>query len=167
MTTVQLEQPGDAAAIAAVHVSAFSTTSEADLVRRLRAQGLLTVSLVAVSSGQVVGHVAFSPVTVPTGESGVGLGPVAVLAEHRRQGVASAMIEAGLARCRTLGLGWCVVLGNPDYYRRFGFQPASQFGLDDDYGGGPAFGAMELLPGCLPRNAGRVSYSEPFKSLGC
>jgi putative acetyltransferase len=96
----------------------------------------------------------------------MGLGPVAVLPSHRRLGIAARLIEDGLARCRSTGFGWAVVLGAPAYYGRFGFQPASTFGLSDEYGGGPAFQARELIPGALPTGAGLVRYARAFASLG-
>ncbi len=84
MTTVRPEQPGDAEAIRGVHGASFPTPAEARLVDLLRQAGHLSVSLVAVLDDTVVGHVAFSPVTVATGAAGVGLAPVAVLERHRR-----------------------------------------------------------------------------------
>ena len=64
------------------------------------------------------------------------------------------------------GFGWVVVLGEPEYYSRFGFRPASAFGLSDEYGGGPAFQAVELVAGALPVGAGLVRYAPEFASLG-
>jgi putative acetyltransferase len=166
MMAVRPEQPGDVAAIDAVHTASFPTGAEARLVQLLRGTGRLSVSLVAEASGTVIGHVAFSPVSAATGAVGAGLAPVAVLESHRRQGVAARLIEAGLAACRSAGFGWAVVLGEPAYYSRFGFQAASAFGLSDEYGGGPAFQALELVPGGLPSGAGLVRYAPEFASLG-
>lgn len=73
-----------------------------------------------------------------------------VLERYRRQGVATRLVESALAACRDLGLGWAVVFGEPAYYRRFGFRAAAEWGLDDEYGGGAAFQAIELLSGALP-----------------
>lgn len=167
MAVERLEQPGDAAAIHAVHAASFPTEAEARLVSLLRASGHLSVSLVAEADGAVVGHVAFSPVSAATSAVGAGLGPVAVLESHRRQGIAARLIKAGLAACRTAGFGWVVVLGEPAYYARFGFRPASAFGLSDEYGGGPAFQVMELVPSGLPMGAGLVRYAPEFALLGC
>ena len=110
MTVVRPEQPGDVAAIHAVHAASFPTDAEARLVSLLRAAGHLPVSLVAEADGAVVGHVAFSPVSAATGAVGAGLAPVAVLESHRRQGIAARLSEAGLAACRSAGFGWAVVL---------------------------------------------------------
>jgi putative acetyltransferase len=165
MLVVQPEQPGDVAAIHAVHVASFPTDVEARLVDLLRARGHLTVSLVAEEDGRIVGHVAFSPVSTATGAIGIGLAPVAVLPSHRRQGIAARLIEVGLSACRSAGFAWCVVLGDPAYYSRFGFQPASLFGLHDEYGGGPAFQVMALVAAGLPSGAGLVQYAPEFAGL--
>ena len=166
MALVRSERPGDVASIHAVHAASFPTDLEARLVGLLRGAGRLLVSLVAEVDGAVVGHVAFSPVSAVTGAVGVGLAPVAVLEAHRRQGIAARLIEAGLAACRSAGFGWAVVLGEPVYYSRFGFRPASAFGLYDEYGGGPAFQVIELVPGGLPAGAGLVRYAPEFATVG-
>jgi putative acetyltransferase len=166
MTTVRPERPGDEAAVHAVHAASFPTDLEARLVGLLRAAGRLTVSLVAEAGGAVVGHVAFSPVTAASGAAGIGLAPVAVVESHRRRGVAAELIRAGLDACRQAGFTWAVVLGEPAYYSRFGFRPAPEYGLSDEYGGGPAFQVVELVPGALPVGAGLVRYAPEFASLG-
>src|SRR5436190_24334124 len=110
---VRSEQPGDIAAIHAVNAASFPTELEANLVDALRVAGHLTVSLVAEVDGTVVGHVAFSPVTAASGARGIGLGPVAVMESHRRQGVAARLISEGLLGCQSAGFAWAVVLGEP------------------------------------------------------
>jgi putative acetyltransferase len=105
-------------------------------------------------------------VTVSSGDDGAGLAPVAVTESHRRQGIAAELVRAGLDACRATGFGWVVVLGKPAYYSRFGFRSASEFGLYDEYGGGPAFQCIELVPGAMPVGAGLVRYAPEFASLG-
>jgi putative acetyltransferase len=166
MELVRPEQPVDAAAIHALHAACFPTDIEARLVDQLRAAGRLTVSLVAEADGAVVGHVAFSPVAATTGPAGIGLAPVAVLEPHRCRCVAARLITEGLDACRTAGFGWAVVLGEPGYYARFGFRSAADVGLSDEYGGGPAFQALALVPGALPIGAGLVRYAPEFAGLG-
>jgi putative acetyltransferase len=166
MVSVHPERPGDVAAIHAVHAASFPTELEARLVGLLRAAGRLPVSLVAEVGGAVVGHIAFSPVIAASGAAGAGLAPVAVAAPHRRQGIAAELVRAGLEACRTAGFGWAVVMAEPAYYSRFGFRPAEEFGLADEYGGGPAFQAIELVPGTLPRGAGLVRYAPEFAAVG-
>src|SRR5262249_54576208 len=159
------ERPDDVAAIHAVHAASFPTELEAKLVSRLRSVGRLKVSLVAEVDGAVVGHIAFSPVTAATGAAGAGLAPVAVAAPHRRPGIAPELVRAGLEACRAIGFGWAVVMGEPAYYSRFGFRPAAEFGLADEYGGGTAFQAIELVPGALPVGAGLVRYAPEFAAM--
>ena len=165
MVAVRAEQPGDATAIAAVHASAFPTTAEARLVDALRRAGRLSVSLVAEESAVVIGHVAFSPVSVGAVATGAGLGPVAVLSAYRRRGVAAQMIREGLGACTRAGFRFVVVLGDPSYYARFGFRPASEWSLTDEYGGGSAFQALELTAGSIPPGPGLVRYAPEFATL--
>ena len=165
MHTIRLERPGDEPGIHAVHVACFPTPAEARLVDELRASGRLTFSFVAEVDGQIVGHVAFSPVTATGAANGIGMAPVAVVSAHRKQGIADALIRAGLDACRSAGWPWAVVLGNPAYYSRFGFGAATEFGLSDEYGGGPAFQAMELTPGGVPTGTGLVRYAPEFAAF--
>lgn len=98
-------------------------------------------------------------------ESGLGLAPLAVLSAHRRAGVGAQLVRLGIDGCRGAGVGFVVVLGDPEYYGRFGFQPASRFGLEDEYGGGAAFQALELLAGSIPAAGGLVQYAPEFGAL--
>lgn len=162
--TIREEAIGDEPSIRAVHLASFPSDAEARLVEALRAAGRLTLSLVAVLEEQVVGHVAFSPVTCEGFPIGLGLAPVAVAPERRRQGVAAELIRRGLERCRGTSGRVVVVLGEPHYYRRFGFEPASRWGLKDEYGGGEAFQALELAAGELA--PGVVRYAPEFAIFG-
>lgn len=160
------EQAGHQAGIRAVLLDAFPTPAEADLVDALRVNGHLALSLVEERAQQVIGHVAFSPVaTEPPTRDGWGLAPVAVLPDFQRRGVANALIEAGLEHGRETGIPFVVVLGEPSYYGRFGFQPASGFGLASEYDAGDAFMALELQPAGLETVGGLVRYLPEFSSL--
>jgi putative acetyltransferase len=159
---VRPEQPADREAVHAVHVASFTSDLEARLVDMLRAAGKLTISLVAEEEGQILGHVGFSPVTAPGATGGVGLAPVAVLPAFRRRGIAAALIRQGLAVCGELDYSFVVVLGEPDYYRRFGFTPAAAWGLQDEYGGGQAFQALELRADAIPPGTRIVRYAPEF-----
>ncbi|ESZ61562.1 N-acetyltransferase [Mesorhizobium sp. M0062] len=109
--------------IAAFEPTPFSDGSEAPIITKLRNDGDLTVSLVAVRGGDIVGHVAFSPVTVGVESDGwYGLGPVSVWPDKQRQGIGSALINEGLAILKTNGAKGCVLIGDPAYYGRFGFR---------------------------------------------
>ncbi len=121
------ETSADLAAISEVTREAFaamaiSQHTEQFIINALRAAGALAVSLVAENQGRVVGHAAFSPVTMSDGTPDwYGLGPVSVAPELQRQGIGSALIKAGLSRLRELGGRGCVLVGDPAYYKRLGF----------------------------------------------
>jgi putative acetyltransferase len=124
---IRPEVPSDAEAISNVITAAFvgaehSSGTEASIVEALREARSLAVSLVAMEKESIVGHVAFSPLTIDGCSDGwFGLGPVAVVPRRQAQGIGSALIEAGLASLRARGSNGCVVLGEPAYYSRFGF----------------------------------------------
>lgn len=133
---VREERPDDVPAVRAVQLSAFETPAEADLVDALRQGAEHYVSLVAETDGEIVGHIAFTEMTLEPAREGLALGlsPLAVAPGRQRQGVGSALVEAGLERCRSLGAALVIVLGGPDYYARFGFEPASSLGLRSTWG---------------------------------
>lgn len=169
---IRAEQPAEIAAIRRLHEAVFPTPAEGGLVDALRDAGRLIISLVACDGSEVVGHVAFSPVTTPStrevtgSQLGLGLAPVAVTAAHRRRGIARRLIEAGLEQARIGGSPYVVVFGEPGYYGRFGFLAAGRFGLVDEYGGGDAFQVLELTTGGIPRGAGLVRYAPEFAGFG-
>ncbi|MCD6681969.1 MAG: N-acetyltransferase [Burkholderiaceae bacterium] len=100
----------------------YSSHTEHFIVDALREANALAISLVAEQSGQVVGHIAFSPVTISDGASGwFGLGPVSVLPSVQKRGIGRALIERGLSLLREYGAAGCVLLGEPSFYGRFGF----------------------------------------------
>ena len=124
---IRLENEGDADPIHEVTAAAFlgrrySSGTEAHIVDALRAAGALTISLVAEDHDEIVGHVAFSPVTIG-GRPGhwYALGPASVSPRWQRRGIGTALIKTGLAQLRALGADGCVLLGDPAYYGRFGF----------------------------------------------
>ena len=123
------------------------------------------MSLVAAFGDQVLGHVAFSPVTVDGVEIGLGLGPLAVCADRRRGGVGARLVRLGLASARDAGAGLVVVLGDTRYYSRFGFEPARRYRLSDEYEGGDHFQVIELVPGAIPAGGGLVRYSPELGAL--
>jgi putative acetyltransferase len=162
---IRNESESDWAAISDVNRRAFNAEGEPRLVEALRAAGKLTLSLVAVQDQMVVGHVAFSSVTIDAPGcpiSGLGLAPVSVLPGMQRQGIGSALIRAGLDRCREQRAPFVVLLGEPRYYRRFGFNTAAEWGIDNEYGAHEAFMALELIAGAIPSPAGIARYSAEF-----
>lgn len=175
--TVRAAAASDASAIDAVHRAAFETDGEARLVALLIERGKATVSLVAEVDGAVAGHILFSPATVaPAGPAGaeapqdtalpgLGLAPVAVLPRFQNQGLGSALIRAGLAECRRLGIPWVVVLGHETYYPRFGFTPASRWNLTCDYGSSDAFQFLPLTAAAAAITGGHIRYAPEFREM--
>ena len=116
---------------AAFESLAVSSHTEQYIVDALRNLGALTISLVAELDGQLVGHLAFSPVVMSDGTPNwFGLGPVSVLPAFQRQGIGQALIEDGLARLKRNEAGGCCLVGHPAYYGRFGFQNVSELSLE-------------------------------------
>ena len=170
---IRRERPEDRAGVRSVHRAAFARPGHVDeqvpealLVDQLRdgPWWLPHLSLVAVS-GEVVGHVVASRATVqPSGAAVLGLGPIGVEPAWQRQGVGSALMRAVLAAAEARDEAAVVLLGDPVYYRRFGFVPAAEHGLlPPDPAWGAAF-QLRVLSGPVPR--GVVHYAAPFDAVG-
>jgi putative acetyltransferase len=161
--TIRREAPADSAAIEAVTVAAFlnapyTSHTEEFIVNALRKAGKITLSLVAEEDGEMVGHVAVSPVSISDGTSGwFGLGPISVLPEWQGRGIGSALMREALRVLEEEGAAGCVLLGEPEYYGRFGFRAEPNLVLPDappEY-----FQALSFRP---PLPCGTVSYDEAF-----
>ena len=133
---IRNELESDAETISSVTKAAFETCPHGDhteqfIVSALRAANALTVSLVAEENGKVVGHIAFSPVTISDGsQNWYGLGPISVLPEFQKQGIGKSLIHEGLSLLKALGAKGCVLVGDPKYYERFGFKNLPDLVLD-------------------------------------
>jgi len=162
---IRSEADADVNAITEVTVAAFKTLAisnhtEHFIIEALRAANALTVSLVAEVDGRVVGHIAFSPVTITDGSANwYGLGPVSVLPDYQRRGIGSALILEGLSRLKGFGARGCCLVGHPDYYRRFGFQNIR--GLAHEGVPEEVFFAL-AFDGRIPQ--GMVEFHEGFKA---
>lgn len=164
---IRSETPADVSAIADVTIAAFRTVAishhtEQFIISALRAANALAISLVADVENRVVGHIAFSPVTISDGSQGwYGLGPVSVLPDHQHRGIGAALIREGLSRLKKLGARGCCLVGHPSYYRRFGFENVP--GLA--YEGVPreVFFAI-CFDGAIPQ--GVVEFHQGFKAVG-
>lgn len=148
----------------ALNCAAFGRSYEADLVDRLRADGVVRLSLVAVEDGEVVGHILFTE--LPTQVDGrevdaVALAPMAVDPRRQSAGVGSALVREGLARLARDRFEAVIVLGHPAYYPRFGFSAALAAKLASPFAG-EAFMALELAAGALRGEAGQVRYPAAF-----
>ena len=125
---IRSETDADVSAISEVIVAAFKTLeisnhTEQFIIAELRAAKALAVSLVAELDGHLIGHIAFSPVTISDGtRNWYGLGPVSVLPEYQRQGIGKALIREGLSRLKDMNAQGCCLVGHPDYYKKFGFK---------------------------------------------
>lgn len=167
---IRPENPADVDGIRVTEERAFERPTEANLVDIVRGRGKGSLSMVAVHSGSVTGHILFTPVTMKPQRSelrGLGLGPLAVLPECQRTGIGSRLMRAGLEACRAQGYDFVVLLGDPRYYSRFGFRPGRDFCLTSDYGDGEEFQLLELRPGVLEGISGKVKYIPEFKELEC
>lgn len=160
---IRPERPEDATTIHVLTDTAFkgmpfSDDTEARVIDALRTAGALTLSLVATQDDEIVGHVAFSPITID-GEPGdwYGLGPVSVWPGRQRQGIGQALIREGLQRLRSMGAGGCVLLGDPAYYARFGFRNDPHL----RHAGAPAW-AFQCLTLSGQRPSGEVSFHPGF-----
>jgi putative acetyltransferase len=169
MTVLRLEEPEDAAAIRAVHRLAFGSAAEADVVDALREAGATVLSMVAVD-GEVVGHVLYTWGIVDT-EQGeqvplLGLAPVAVRPDRQGEGIGTRLIEASLEWLREEGYAAVVLVGHPGYYPRFGFLPASRWGLEWEFDvPDGVFQALELSAGGLAGVRGIVRYRPEFAGV--
>jgi len=162
---VRPEREGDCAAISAVTTAAFaghpySDQTEPLIIERLRAAGALSHSLVAEDEGEVIGHIAFSPVTITPAVNGwYGLGPVSVRPDRQGRGIGSELTRRGLERLRDAGAAGCVVVGEPEFYGKFGFRNEADL----------------VFPGCAPQYfmaltlsgamvSGTVAYHPAFET---
>jgi putative acetyltransferase len=148
----------DDAAIARVVDAAFGGPAESAIILGVRAEGRSVVDLVAENGGAIVGHVLFSHMTCEPAVFVVGLAPLAVAPDRQGQGIGQALSREGLRLCRELGAVGAVVLGDPNYYSRFGFSAEMARPLRSPYAGSPAFQAVELVHGGL---AGVTSAAYP------
>ena len=165
---IRTARPEDAAGIRAVNVSAFGTTAEADLIDALCERATPIISLVADDDGAIIGHILFTPMTLDADRDlkVMGLAPMAVAEVRQRQGIGTALVHAGLDECWQLGTAAVAVLGHAEYYPRFGFVPASKFGLMSQYDvPEDVFMIVEGRRGALAGKHGLLSYHPAFAEL--
>jgi putative acetyltransferase len=164
---IREETDADVSIITVVTVAAFKTLeisnhTEQFIIEALRAAKALTLSLVAEIDGRVVGHIAFSPVTISDGTiNWYGLGPVSVLPKYQQMGIGRSLIKEGLKRLKDLGAKGCCLVGHPQYYRKFGFENIASLvheGVPQE-----VFFALSF-DGNIPQ--GNVMFHEGFKASG-
>lgn len=170
MAVVREEMPSDHQDVHELNCLAFETDAEAKLVDALRQAARPFISLVAIEDDKVVGHIAFTPVSVgggPASSKTMGLAPMAVTPALQKQGIGSALVRAGLEECATAGAELVFVLGHPSYYPKFGFLPAAAFGLHyKESKLDPYFFVTELANDALAGVSGEVAYHSLFDSVG-
>jgi putative acetyltransferase len=161
------ETKPDAAVISEVTIAAFETLeisghTEQFIVDALRSAKVLTLSLVAEVDGRVVGHIAFSPVTISDGiPNWYGVGPLSVLPEYQRKGIGAALMQEGLSRMKAMGAQGCCLVGHPEYYRKFGFENPAGLALE---GVPPEVFFALSFEGRFPQ--GNVVFHEGFGANG-
>jgi putative acetyltransferase len=162
---IRVEQPNDIKSIHEVTVAAFLNAPHTDhteqfIVSSLRESAALSISLVAEEDDRVVGHVALSPVTISDGTPNwYGLGPLSVLPKQQGKGIGLQLMNAAIQELKNTKANGCVLLGDPNYYRRFGFTAKKGLMLADVP---PEYFQALVFHGDLPQ--GNVSYHESFSA---
>jgi len=167
--SIRRVQPSDLPSVLEVHRQAFPSPGETRLVELLHAHDKAVISLLAEQDRQVMGHILFSPLSFDPPQpqlNAVGLAPLAVLPTYQKQGIGSRLARAGILACRKAGYQAIVVLGDPAYYHRFGFQRAGDFGLGNEYQVDKEFMALELQPGALRSMQATAQYAPEFQEIG-
>jgi len=164
---IRPELPDDVPTIRAINDAAFEQEEEGAIVDAIRDAGCDSVSLVAEEDGAVVGHILFSPAVVEGPERpvvGMGLAPMAVAPDRQRDGIGSRLVRAGLEMLRERGCPFVIVLGHPEYYPRFGFEPASRHGLTCQWEGVPDEAFLILIENekVMESVRGTVRYRDEF-----
>lgn len=165
--SIRKEIKDDIDKIDEVIISAFHNASHADgaeqyIVKALRSSGALTISLVAENQGRILGHVALSPVTISNGSHGwFGLGPISVVPGEQGKGIGSKLMRAAIEELTKIEANGCVLLGDPEYYKKFGFKPVEGLVLSNV----PSeYFQILLLQGEYPQ--GEVIYHDSFAAKG-
>ena len=162
---IRPEVAEDAAAVYDVERAAFDGPVQAGLVEVLREEADPQLSLVAALDDRIVGHIFFSPVVLEAGPPCCQLSPVAVEPEHQGRGIGAALVRAGVEACPIRGWEAVFLVGNPVYYRRFGFEMAGPRGFACGGPHGPALQVLELRRGALAGAAGHVAFHPAFDAL--
>ena len=164
---IREERQEDLSAVRLVNEKVFGRLQETDTVDKLRRSCSDLLSLVAVTKDRVVGHILFSPATIESDDHvmrGMGLAPLAVLPEYRRQGIGSKLVQEGLRILRSASCPFVIVVGHPDYYHRFGFETASKYSIRRQWKDVPdeAFMVLIVDPSMIHRMSGVARYRSEF-----
>ena len=156
--------------ISAVNRNAFERENESRLVENIRSskEFIPEFSLVALIDSKIVGHILFSPIIIKSKKTvpALILAPLAVRKEYQNQGIGSMLVREGLKECKRLNHSIIIVVGHPNYYPRFGFKPASLFGINPPFEvPNEAFLIIELEPGALEGVSGIVEFPSAFDDV--
>lgn len=165
MIEIRKEKSKDRDAVHHLNLIAFDNGPEAVLIDKLRVSCKEYLSFVAVEEDSVIGHIVFTPVTVENCAAvGMGLAPMAVIPSQQRKGVGSRLVRYGLEFLRNAGCPFVIVLGHPEYYPRFSFEPASKYQLRSQWEDVPddAFMIAVFDSGVLPKSGGIAKYRDEF-----
>jgi len=166
---IREEIPDDVSGIKVVNKAAFETDGEADIVDLLREKDLFILSLVAEIEDQIVGHILFTPASINYKDESfevAGLAPMAVLPKFQKEGIGKALVNKGLELLHDTKYEAVIVLGHPEYYPKFGFEPASKYGIIYEHEvPDEAFMAIELKEGSLKNIHGIAKYQPEFNEL--
>ena len=166
MVLIRREEPADIDAVRSLNEQAFEGPAEAKIVDDLRESCSDIISLVAEEGGEVVGHIFFSPAELESGDErriGMGLAPMAVLPAYQRKGIGSELVKAGMAELEQRDYPFVIVIGHPEYYPRFGFEPASRHGIKCEWEvPDEAFMILILDESRIPEKGGTARYRHEF-----
>ncbi len=170
MVDIRKEQQKDYEGVRIVNDQAFGEPGEGRIVNKLRESCKEIVSLVAISDNRIIGHIFFSPVTIETPTDfikGMGLAPMAVLSEFQNQGIGSMLINEGLRKTKKMSYPFVIVLGHEKFYKRFGFQRASKYGLKCQWEGVPDDAFMVIIIDKLVMEgiSGFAKYRDEFDEV--
>jgi predicted N-acetyltransferase YhbS len=165
---IRKETPDDFEAITEINNLAFHQKQEGELIENLRkkAEYIPELSLIAIYENKTVGHILYFPITIVADKSVIAtlsLAPMAVLPDYQKKGVGGALITAGLKKAKELGFNSVVVLGHPEYYHRFGFRKASEWGIKEPFGvPDEVMMAIELKEGGLGSGGGMIDFPKEY-----
>lgn len=159
----RFENSNDIEQIETVTANAFldhphSNGSEPKIIKSLRKNNAMIISLVAELDNKIIGHIAFSAIEISDGSKDwFALGPVSVLPKHQCHSIGTTLVKKGIKELIRLKASGCVLVGEPEYYRRFGFRADSHLLLE---GMPPEYFQTLLLKGNQPK--GKVTYNKSF-----
>jgi len=165
---IRAEKTDDIEKIRDLNNVVLETSSEAEVVDKLRNDARHTISIVAEDGHSIVGHIMFTPVAIEKSEELrlMSISTMAVLQEYQKRGIGSLLVKSGVMQCRNLDIGAVVAIGDMQYFSRFGFLPATQYGLSCELEhAGDVLMIKELLPGYLNGITGTVVYHPAFRRV--